>query len=64
VFVGGTLNVDIGGLHLGGLELRARLGNIRERRGAAIVAVLRKLQGALEGLDRVVKKLDLGIRGT
>ena len=64
MFVHGALNVDIGGLHLRRLELRARLGHVGERRRAAVVAVLSKLQGALKGLDRVVEKLALGIGRT
>ena len=61
MFVGGAMDVDIGSLHLRCLELRARLGHVRERRGAAVVAILGKLQSALEGLDRVVEKLALGV---
>ena len=52
-----ALDVDICGLYLRRLELRACLGHVGERRGTAIVAVLSKLERTLEGLDRVVEEL-------
>src|SRR5438034_8941284 len=55
------LHGDIGGLHLRRLQLSPCLCHIRLRRSAAFESPGRKLQGFVEGFNRVVEKTLLGI---
>ena len=50
------LHGDVRGLYLRRFQLRLRLRHIGLRRGAAFEAIGRKLQGFLEGLNRVIKQ--------
>ncbi len=45
------------------LEDGARLGDVGERRGSAVVAILGELQSVLVGLDGIVEQLALGVGG-